>query len=140
MRGKLGAGHLPRRKRRARVGLPAKDPDDFEGERDEQFQHFRKYQQKRDAIWYEGKEEAEDEGDVAYERRWAVIEAVLAIKPQTLAGLAVLTRAVALSNSEWWNDDVERGRYEEGRAILYVESICQFLGIKTAPSLLREDA
>jgi hypothetical protein len=67
---------------------------------------------------------------------WPLVDAILAVKPQSLAGLAVITRAVALANAEWWGS--EAGHAEEAAA--YIESVAFFLGIEPAPIRLSKEA
>jgi hypothetical protein len=120
------------------AGLPRKDFDDFEGEDDdEKREHLHAYHKKRQAVEYDGKEVVDADPDLErwnrfHDRMWPLVDTILAVKPQSLAGLAVITRAFALANAEWWTDG------ENEQAAAYVEA--SFLGIKPAPIRLSEEA
>jgi hypothetical protein len=127
------------------AGLPERNWRDFETD-DEQQQRRRwhAYMKKRDAIWYEGKEEQEADADehgasIAWNRIHNLIhlllDAIRDHKPQTVAGLAVMTRAVALWNAEWWLDSQEETENLRG----YIEAASLFLGITPAPMRLSEE-
>jgi hypothetical protein len=124
------------------AGLPRKNFDDFEGEDDiEKRLNLQAYHEKREAVEYDGKEEVAADPDLErwsriHDRMWPLVDAILAVKPQSLAGLAVVTRAVALANAEWWDENGPEGE----AATAYIEGVASFLGIKPAPIRLSEEA
>jgi hypothetical protein len=124
------------------AGVPRKDFDDFEGEDDcEKRLHLRAYHDKRMAVEYDGKEVVDADPDLKrweriHGRMWPLVDAILAVKPQSPAGLSILTRAVALAHAEWWLE----GGEEREAATAYIESVATFLGIKPAPIRLSEEA
>ena len=61
------------------------------------------------------------------------MEEILAHKAATtLAGLAVQTHAIALANSEWW-DDWYTEMHEDVNQRNFVDCVCTFLNITSVP-------
>ncbi len=118
------------------AGLPYKRLSEFESR-----EQWNVYHAKRAAVWYEGK--AEEDADVGeqgeliawediHSRLGPIIRATEEHKPRTLAGLAVLTRAMALS----WNEgDVPPEEWQP-----YIEAVSDLVGIKCAPAVLQGEA
>jgi hypothetical protein len=67
------------------------------------------------------------------ERLFDLVEEIFAHKAATtLAGLAVQTHAIALANSEWW-DDWYTEMHEEVNQRNFVDCVCTFLNITSVP-------
>jgi hypothetical protein len=114
------------------AGLPNKNAIDFDG-----LDEMMAYHEKQKAVWYEGKEEDEADPDLTWwssfnDRLRLMLDEIIALKPHTLAGLAVFTRAIALSHYEYWTED--------GGAREYIETVSSFLGITPAPIVLEGEA
>jgi hypothetical protein len=59
--------------------------------------------------WREHPEEPAEEAEHLINQADSITEAILSIQPRTLAGLAVLARAAAVSNPTlWYEDDEDR--------------------------------
>ena len=64
------------------------------------------------------------------DEQFPLVEAIMAIKPHTLAGLAVIARAVSLHHAEQW-DGTNSIDDEHYRA--FMETVCAFAGVVPAP-------
>jgi hypothetical protein len=111
----LGRCAIERKRRAAQTaahehaGLPRRDPADFSSH-----DEYCAYNEKRWAVWYEGKDEEEAETDYKRgvnvvlddlcERKYELIDEIMSHEPTTLAGLAVMARAVMMDSSEWWDE------------------------------------
>jgi hypothetical protein len=116
-----------------RAGLPRIEfgsiPDD----------EWRAYEDKRDAVTglihragghvNEDGEEV-DVWDEILGGMWPLIDAIMAIKPHTLAGLAVMARAFTLHHAEQWEPDADDGLHHRA----FMETVCAFAGVVPVPA------
>jgi hypothetical protein len=99
---------------------------------------FRAYLAKRDAVTYpiyradgdvdeDGKEV--DVWDDIHDRMNLLIDAIMAHKPRTLAGLGVMARAFTLHHAEQWEPDADEGLHHRA----FMEAVCAFAGVVSVP-------
>ena len=116
------------------AGLPDIDrgslPDD----------EYRAYQMKRatatDSILINSSDLDENGLSIAWTgihgRQYPLIDTIMAIKPHTLAGLAVVARAFTLHHAEQWEPavaDDDEGLHHRA----FMEAVCAFAGVVPAP-------
>jgi hypothetical protein len=72
---------------------------------------------------------------------WDIVEQIMHKRVSTIAGLAVLARATAFANAEWWDDEhqqeTKQHRYDfnsETLARQLVESVCIAAGVSDLPT------
>jgi hypothetical protein len=58
-----------------------------------------------------------------------LIDAIMAIKPRTLAGLAVIARAFTLHHAEQWEPNADDDLHHRA----FMEAVCAFAGVVPAP-------
>jgi hypothetical protein len=77
--------------------------------------------------------DGDDDGvwDRLFDRMYPLVEKILSLKAQTVRGLAVQARAIALADCELWESD--KLHREEARCRLFIESVCAFAGIAPLP-------
>lgn len=102
---------------------------------------FRAYLAKRDAvthpIYYADGDVNEDGEEVdvwddIHDRMWPIIDAIMAIKPRTLAGLAVVARTFSLRHAEQWELAINADDDLHHRA--FMETMCAFAGVVPVPT------
>jgi hypothetical protein len=95
-------------------------------------EEYRAYQEARSAIWQTVAGDADDDpwNDI-HDRMWPLIDAIMAIKPRTLAGLGVNARAITLHYAEQWEAAVNADDQEHHRA--FMEAVCAIAGVVPVP-------
>jgi hypothetical protein len=64
-----------------------------------------------------------------HNRENPLIEAIMAIKPRTLAGLGVVARAFTLHHAEQWEHDYDEGLHHRE----FMEAVCAIAGVVPVP-------
>jgi hypothetical protein len=99
---------------------------------------FRAYLAKRDAVThpiYRAAGDVDENGeevdvwDDIHGRMWPMIDAIMARKPRTLAGVAVFARAFTLHHAEQWEPDADDGLHHRA----FMEAVCAFAGVVPVP-------
>jgi hypothetical protein len=98
---------------------------------------FRAYLAKRDAVTgpiYRARGDTNEAGEsIAWNdihgRMWPTIDAIMAIQPRTLAGLAVMARAFTLHHAEQWEPDADEGLHHRA----FMEAVCAVAGVVPVP-------
>jgi hypothetical protein len=98
---------------------------------------FCAYLAKRDAVTgpiYRARGDVNEAGEsIAWNdihgRMWPMIDAIMAHKPHTLAGLGVLARAFTLDHAEQWEPDADDGLHHR----TFMEAVCAFAGVVPVP-------
>ena len=67
-----------------------------------------------------------------HDRQFPLIDAIMALKPHTLAGLAVIARAFTLFHSEQWEPAINSDDPQHRRA--FMESVCAVVGVVPVPA------
>jgi hypothetical protein len=67
--------------------------------------------------------------DRIHGKMWPAIDAIIALKATTVAGLAVKARAVSLSFAELWNNETDW----EDHHRRFIEAVCAFTGVTPVP-------
>jgi hypothetical protein len=75
-----------------------------------------------------------EESDQLFNRADPIAESILSIQPRTLAGLAALARAVAVSNPTLWHDDDVDRRYKNRDLKRLIEATCDLAGVPYPPN------
>jgi hypothetical protein len=94
---------------------------------------YRAYQDKRCAVWSTVVGDTDDDNDpwdYIHDRMWPTIDAIMAQKPRTLAGLAVFARAFTLHHAEQWEPDADDGLHHR----TFMEAMCAFAGVVPVPA------
>jgi hypothetical protein len=93
-------------------------------------EEYRAYQEERSAIWQTVEGDASDDpwNDI-HDRMWPLIDAIMAHKPQTIAGLGVVARAFTLDNAEQWEPDADDALHHRA----FMEAVCAIAGVVPAP-------
>jgi hypothetical protein len=65
-----------------------------------------------------------------HDRQDPLIDAIMAIKPRTLAGLAVVARAFTLHHAEQWEHDYDEGLHHRA----FMEAACAIAGVVPVPA------
>jgi hypothetical protein len=98
---------------------------------------FRAYLAKRDAVTgpiYRARGGVNEAGEsIAWNdihgRMWPMIDAIMSIKPRTLAGFAVMARAFTLHHAEQWEPDADDDLHHR----TFMEAVCAFAGVVPVP-------
>lgn len=115
-----------------RAGFPRRERADFSS-----YDEYHAYNEKKWAVWYEGKDEQDaetDEGGVNVvlddlcEREYELIDKIMLHEPTTLAGVAVIARAAMMDVAEWWDDGING----EKNVRHFFEAFCSVAGVKSA--------
>jgi len=109
------------------AGLPNVERDSMP------FEEWRAYQHKRVALLRDDDPVDEHGCSIAWDRihgkMWPAINAIMALKATTVAGLAVQAKAISLSFSELW--DIETDWEDHHRR--FIEAVCAFTGVTPVP-------
>ena len=81
-----------------------------------------------DKWWQEHREEPGEQAEHLVDQADPIVEAILSVQPRTLAGLAVLARAAAVSNPGLWYEDDE-DRLENRALKRLIEATCDLAGV-----------
>jgi hypothetical protein len=99
---------------------------------------FRAYLAKRDAVTlpiYRADGDVNEDGkevdvwDDIHDRMNLLIDDIMAHKPRTLAGLAVMARAFTLHHAEQWEPDADDDLHHRA----FMEAVCGFAGVVPVP-------
>jgi hypothetical protein len=92
---------------------------------------YRAYQDKRAAVWrtVERADDEQDRWDDIHGRMWPLIDAIMAHKPHTLPGLAVIARAFTLHHAEQWEPNADDDLHHRA----FMEAVCAIAGVVPVP-------
>jgi hypothetical protein len=105
------------------AGLPWRRDNSFAS-----IAEWREYSEAREAI-HEDPDPDPDRWDRFNDRRLPLVDAILAIKPKTVAGLGVLARAFTLWKSQEW----EHPEVQCSQDVAFMEAVCAFAGVLPVP-------
>jgi hypothetical protein len=78
----------------------------------------------------EEEEAREDSWDRMHDRMYPLVGEIFSHKPKTIAGLAVIARAITLSDSHLWTDWQDEGNDHQRT---FIEAVCSFAGVTPVP-------